>query len=434
MQRIISSRLAWTAAILLTAINTYSFADRQLPSIMIPELKAELFLTDAQIGFLFGTVFAIFFGIATVIFGRLADTPYRKNVLIFAIIMWSVLTGLCGIAQQFWDLIIFRIGVGVGEAALGPIALVVFAAYFTKEKLPLALGIWGTGPFLGSALAGWGGAAVITNMDIIKPYIGFLSNFSDWRITFFLFAIPGLLFALFLKFLPFPETNIEKTDSTSFMPFFKKAWKFFLLMFIGVTITGLVGYSVLAWGIEMLVRVHDIPKTIAGQNFGIFNIFLGIGGSVGAGIIASNMIVKGTINAHLKIAGIFVILLWLSLLLFTLSDNSFYSQIGLAGMILFMSCGPGLYGAAFQSASPVNLRGRTASIYYISANVIGFALGPFALGFFNDFIFNAENGYDQTGIRYSLLSIGIILYPIAALCFYKASKLFLPLQAEAEQS
>ena len=83
MQRIISSRLAWTAAILLTAINTYSFADRQLPSIMIPELKAELLLTDAQIGFLFGTVFAIFFGIATVIFGKLADTPYRKNVLIF---------------------------------------------------------------------------------------------------------------------------------------------------------------------------------------------------------------------------------------------------------------------------------------------------------------------------------------------------------------
>ena len=74
MQRIISSRLAWTAAILLTAINTYSFADRQLPSIMIPELKAELLLTDAQIGFLFGTVFAIFFVIATVIFGRLADT------------------------------------------------------------------------------------------------------------------------------------------------------------------------------------------------------------------------------------------------------------------------------------------------------------------------------------------------------------------------
>ena len=101
-------------------------------------------------------------------------------------------------------------------------------------------------------------------------------------------------------------------------------------------------------------------------------------------------------------------------------------------MILFMSCGPGLYGAAFQSASPVNLRGRTAAIYYVSANVIGFALGPFALGFFNDFIFNEANGYDQTGIRYSLLWIGIILYPIAALCFYKASKLFMPLQAEAQ--
>ena len=67
-----------------------------------------------------------------------------------------------------------------------------------------------------------------------------------------------------------------------------------------------------------------------------------------------------------------------------------------------------------------------------AADVIGFALGPFALGFFNDFIFNEANGYDQTGIRYSLLWIGIILYPIAALCFYKSSKLFMPLQAEAQ--
>ena len=207
MQRIISSRLAWTAAILLTAINTYSFADRQLPSIMIPELKAELLLTDAQIGFLFGTVFAIFFGIATVIFGRLADTSYRKNVLIFAIIMWSVLTGLCGIAQQFWDLIIFRIGVGVGEAALGPITLVVFAAYFTKEKLPLALGIWGTGPFLGSALAGWGGAAIITNMDIIKPYLGFLSNFSDWRLTFFFICYTWFTLRIIFKIFTFSRNK-----------------------------------------------------------------------------------------------------------------------------------------------------------------------------------------------------------------------------------
>ena len=229
------------------------------------------------------------------------------------------------------------------------------------------------------------------------------------------------------KYLDHIIIGLDKANETQA----KKAWKFFLLMFVGVTITGLVGYSVLAWGIEMLVRVHDIPKTIAGQNFGIFNIFLGIGGSIGAGIIASKMIQKGIINAHLRIAGIFVILIWVSLLLFTLSTSSFYSQVGLAGMIFFMSCGPGLYGAAFQNASPINLRGRTAAIYYISANVVGFALGPFALGFFNDYIFNEVNGYDQAGIRYSLLSLGIILYPIAALCFYKASKLFLPLEAEA---
>ena len=107
---------------------------------MIPELKAELLLTDAEIGFLFGTVFAIFFGIATVIFGRLADTSYRKNVLIFAIIMWSVLTGLCGIAQQFWDLIIFRIGVGVGGSGVRTNRISCICSIFYKRKI--ALGTW----------------------------------------------------------------------------------------------------------------------------------------------------------------------------------------------------------------------------------------------------------------------------------------------------
>ena len=71
-----------------------------------------------------------------------------------------------------------------------------------------------------------GGAAVITNMDKIKPYLGFLSEFSDWRITFFLFAVPGLIFALLLKFLPFPEITLEKKEEAEFMPFLKKLGNF----------------------------------------------------------------------------------------------------------------------------------------------------------------------------------------------------------------
>ena len=72
--------------------------------------------------------------------------------------------------------------------------------------------------------------------------------------------------------------------------------------------------------------------------------------------------------------------------------------------------------------------------HLISANVIGFALGPFSLGFLNDYIFNAKNGYDETGIRYSIFWLGFILYPIAVMSFYKASQLFLPLQREVEDT
>ena len=432
MTKEISPKIPWIAAIFLTVLAIYSFADRQLPSIMIPELKSELDLSDGEIGFVYGTAFTIFFAIATVIFGRLADTANRRRILIFALILWSTLTGLCGIAQSFYDLVIFRIGVGIGEAALGPIALTIFAGYFDKDKLPIALGIFSTAPFLGSAIATWGGSEILTNIYLIKDILGPLSSFSDWRLTFFVFALPGFLFAFCLKYLPIPDRKeIKKVSKVSIIPYLKKSWKFYSVMFIGVTITGLVGYSVLGWGVEYMVRVHDLEKTVSGRNFAIFNLVFGVGGSIGAGFIAGNMIKKGILNAHLKIGSFIVLLIWVSLMLMTLSSSSLFSQSGLAGMILFMSCGPTLYSSAIQNASPEVFRGRTAAIYYISANVIGFALGPFALGILNDFIFNASNGYDETGIRYSLLWLGIILYPIAAYCFYIASKLFLPIQKDA---
>ena len=424
----VSSKMAWIAVFFITTINTLSFADRQLPSIMIPELKADLLLTDTQIGFLFGTVFAIFFGIASLVFGILADKGNKRTILFWTIFMWSILTGLSGFAQQFWDLIIFRIGVGVGEAALGPIALAILAGFFTKEKLPLALGIFGSGPFLGSALAAWGGGAVITNMSIARPFLGPLSDLANWRLTFLVFALLSLIFAFLIRFLPMPKDEInKKKNEKSVLPFIKEAWKFFAFMFLGVTMTGIIGYSVLAWGVEMLVRVHELPKNYAGQNFGLFNIIFGLGGSLGFGLIASTYMSKGIKNANLLLAPITLFFCWVSLILFSLANNAIYAQLGLIGLIFFMSAGPGLYGSAVQNASPINLRARTASIYYISANVIGFALGPFALGFLNDNFFNYEDG-----IKYSLLTLGIIAYPIAGFCFWYAAKLILPLIEQAE--
>ena len=424
----VSSKMAWIAVFFITTINTLSFADRQLPSIMIPELKADLLLTDTQIGFLFGTVFAIFFGIASLVFGILADKGNKRTILFWTIFMWSILTGLSGFAQQFWDLIIFRIGVGVGEAALGPIALAILAGFFTKEKLPLALGIFGSGPFLGSALAAWGGGAVITNMSIARPFLGPLSDLANWRLTFLVFALLSLIFAFLIRFLPMPKDEInKKKNEKSVLPFIKEAWKFFAFMFLGVTMTGIIGYSVLAWGVEMLVRVHELPKSYAGQNFGLFNIIFGLGGSLGFGLIASTYMSKGIKNANLLLAPITLFFCWVSLIIFSLASNAIYAQLGLIGLIFFMSAGPGLYGSAVQNASPINLRARTASIYYISANVIGFALGPFALGFLNDNFFNYEDG-----IRYSLLTLGIIAYPIAGFCFWYAAKLILPLIEQTE--
>jgi MFS family permease len=157
---------AWYVALLLAAAHLISFIDRFLMSLVMEPLKADMSLSDTQLGLLQGTGFVILYTVAAVPLGLLADRLNRRNLIIAGITIWSVATGLCGLASSFGSLFLARLGVGFGEAALVPAAMSLLAAYFPRRQLGRAVSLFTTGASLGKSAALIGGGAVLAALTV----------------------------------------------------------------------------------------------------------------------------------------------------------------------------------------------------------------------------------------------------------------------------
>src|SRR4029079_9719556 len=147
------SGYAWYALILFVVVYVFNFIDRQIVSILAESIKADLKLDDAQIGFLYGTAFAVFYALFGIPLGRLADSWYRGRLMAIGLALWSSMTAASGFAQSFGMLAAARIGVGIGEASASPAAYSMIADYFPKERRATALSIYSSGLYIGGGIA-----------------------------------------------------------------------------------------------------------------------------------------------------------------------------------------------------------------------------------------------------------------------------------------
>ena len=170
----------------LVVVYTFNFIDRQILSILLEPIKQDLGLSDSALGMLTGFAFALFYATLGIPIARFADRGNRRNLIALALTIWSGMTALSGVAQNFWHLLLARIGVGVGEAGCSPPAHSMIADYFPAENRATALGIYSLGiPF-----------------GILFGFIagGWLNEFFGWRVAFFVVGIPGLLLALLVRY------------------------------------------------------------------------------------------------------------------------------------------------------------------------------------------------------------------------------------------
>lgn len=190
---------AWYALILFLIVYVFNFIDRQILSILAESIKADLKLDDAELGFLYGTAFAVFYSLFGIPLGRLADSWYRGRLMAIGLALWSSMTALSGFASSFAMLATARIGVGIGEASASPAAYSMIADYFPKEKRATALSIYSSGLYIGGGLALPLGGFVISEWARRFPAgAGAPLGLAPWQAAFLAVGLPGLMLAVWV--------------------------------------------------------------------------------------------------------------------------------------------------------------------------------------------------------------------------------------------
>lgn len=195
---------AWYVLALLVLVYVMNFIDRQILSILAEDIKRDLGLSDSQLGFLYGTAFAVFYALFGVPIGRLADNWVRTRLLSLGLTLWSGMTAMSGLAGNFTQLSLARVGVGVGEAAAGPSAYSMISDWFPKAQRATALSIYAAGLYLGGGVSLLIGAVVVQGWNEAYPGGGPL-GLVGWQAAFMAVGIPGLLLALWVATLIEPQ-------------------------------------------------------------------------------------------------------------------------------------------------------------------------------------------------------------------------------------
>src|SRR5664280_2218560 len=189
----------WYVLAVLVLVYVLNFIDRQIVVILAERIKADLKVTDAQLGFLYGTVFAVFFAVFAIPLGRLADAWDRRRLIAWGTAFWSLMTVLSGLARGFGPLAFARLGVGAGEASAAPAAYSLLSDWFPRERRGAVLGFFSSGIFIGAGLGLGIGGLIVDRWDAAFPAGAAPLGLHGWQAAFLVVGLPGLLLALWVR-------------------------------------------------------------------------------------------------------------------------------------------------------------------------------------------------------------------------------------------
>jgi MFS family permease len=416
---------AWYVVGVLTLMYVFSFIDRQIFSLIVGPLRRDLGISDFQVSLLQGFTFAVFYTFCGIPLGRLADKRSRRGIIACGLIAWSAFTSLCGLAKNFAQMLVWRMGVGVGEAALSPSAYSIITDYFPKEKLATAISVYSMGIYIGSGLSFLLGGIVVRLASAREmwmfPLIGAVR---PWQVIFLAVGLPGLVATLLLLTVKEPlrrgvGAKLGASASQSFAYIFKNKGTF-LCHNAGFGLLSLVSYGSAAWVPEFFRRVYhwDIPKI--GLVYGSMVMVFGVLGIVGAGRIADAIRARGTLQANMLV-GVFIALCWIPVhFLLFLAPTAGWAVVWLAPACVFAAAPFGIAPAAIQQMMPASMRGQASAVYLFILNLIGLGLGPSAVAFCTQYVFRRD-----AAVNYSLLVVSVTASVLSAVLLWSGLKPFL---------
>lgn len=387
------SAYSWYVAVILAIAQLMAGLDRYLMSVVLEPVKADLHLSDSQLGLLTGTSFALIFCLASVPLGRLSDFVNRRMMIAVGIAFWSVAVFACAYANSFTTLFLARLGIGLGEASLLPAAVSLLAAYFDRERLTQGLAIFTTGNSLGRATAFLGGGALLTFLSISGGVtLAGLGHFRPWQGVMLAAALAGFATALLCLTIREPARPAMAGQRGGFGHSFGYFWSArgtYLRIFLLYGLCVGSATALATWTISLYVRNYGVPVSRASMIVGAVSLLIGPLGNMIGGWLTDRLVARGVAGAGMLVGAGALALTPLAGLAFLSADSLAVAVVTYALIYFCLSgAGPACLGG-LQLVTPAAHRGLISSLYLCAYSLIGFGLGPLIVGIFNDYVFRS---------------------------------------------
>ncbi len=428
-----SSVRAWCVVGVLMVIYVFSFIDRTILNLLVTPIKADLGISDTQMSLLMGFSFALFYTIFGLPIGRLADSMNRKGIIAVGLLIWTIATGGCGLVKHYWQFLLLRVGVGVGEAALSPSAYSLITDLFPREKLGRALSVYSMGIFIGAGIAVGVGGGVAEWAERRGPVdLGPFGTVFPWQLAFIVIGIVGLAPLGLLLFIREPARrgariirSADGKEKVVSVPLREVAAyifanrKTFLCHHLGFALLAFSSYGVGAWGAEFMRRSHGWGPGQIGLYFMIHVIGAGCLGIITGGVICDWLAKRGRTDAPM-IVGLLASALWIPTgIMYPIVSNGWLAWGFMVPTYFFTAFATGVAAAAIQQIVPNAMRGQASASYLFFVNLIGLGLGPTGVALITDYVFK-----DESMLRYSILIVGVGCHASAISLFLLGMKPF----------
>jgi predicted MFS family arabinose efflux permease len=379
----------------MTLVYALNQADRFMMSSLLEPIKRDLQLSDTGVGFLSGVALAIFYVLAGLPIAALADRSNRRNIVVASLAIWSGMTALCGLTRTYTELLLVRIGVGVGEAGGTAPSHALLSDLFPARQRPRMFAIFGVGASIGLAIASWG---------------SWLSERIGWRPVFFVFGIPGVFLAFIIRItVSEPTRGAADSDGGT-----SRAGLFDTLHYIAAEpclrhqMWASFSFCLASWGVlwwlpAYLVRSHGMTVGQAGALLGWMH---GIGGTIG--LVASVVLMRWAEYRDLRwpartAAALVFVATALSLLALSTRDTSLTVIV----LWVFITVVYGLFGPTFSllhNTSPPAMRSQMSAICLLVINVANLVIAPLAVGRASDML---APHYGGESLRIALIALSL---------------------------
>ena len=405
-------RYAWFVVVALLLVNILNFIDRQLPIILIESIKRDLHLSDTQIGLLAGLAFTLAYSIGALVLASASDRYSRKWVLVGSLTTWSIFVAIGGLAQNFTQFAVARLGVAIGESGGTPPAHAIITQYFPAHRRALPLALFSCGSSVGFMLGLMLG--------------GFINDLGNWRLALFVAMPPGILLALiialFVRESPNSAAPLKRTSTVSSVGIAEVIRHFLRTRSLRTLVLGGGFYGFALTGVTVFlgaffIRSHGLSTSATGLMLGLG---LGVGG--GAGTIAGGYISDwaGRRDPRMRLWAPAIVtpaavpLVVAALLVDSPTLATIF--LGLAWTASAFYLAP--YTAAVQSLVPAHMRATASAISLIFTQGVGSSIGAVSVGMLSDKLMPV---FGTDSLRYALIC-GITVLWVGSALFFAAGQ------------